>query len=92
MLPCSFIFNRRHKITGFSTIEFLAAVSLGSYGNGFSTAALIAYLSANIAESASPYQRYFGCEELLSQARTSTCLLASGPSMRPFAFELVEVS
>ena len=70
MLPCSFLFNRRHRINGFSTIDFLAAVSLGSYGKGFSTAALIAFLSANIAESASPYQRYYGYEELLSQAKT----------------------
>ena len=70
LLPCSFLFNRRHRINGFSTIDFLAAVSLGSYGKGFSTAALIAFLSAKIAENASPYQRYCGYEELLSQAKT----------------------
>ena len=70
MLPCAFLVNRNHRISGFSTIDFLAAVSLGSYGNGFSTAALIAFLSAKIAENASPYQRYYGCEELLSQAKT----------------------
>jgi len=70
LLPCSFLSNRRHKIAGFSTIDFLAAVSLKSYENGFSTAALIAFLIAKIDENASPYQRYYGYEELLSQANT----------------------